>query len=164
MFVYHFHPSTGDYLGFSPADMSPLEEGVFLIPAHATAVVPPEFNAASQTCRFADNSWTVAAIPEPEPPAPPTDAEIKAARIDAIQRYLDSAGLTRGYDSILSLVSYADDPDPHFAAEGQAGKVFRSRVWRKGAEILARVEAGMRPIPTEEEMIAELPAIEWPAV
>lgn len=33
-------------------------------------------------------------------------------------------------------------------------------MWAKGYEIVARVQASTRPIPTEEELFAELPAIE----
>ncbi|MGA4187809.1 phage tail protein, partial [Ralstonia nicotianae] len=39
--VYHYDPTTGEYAGSSPADHSPLEPGVVLIPAHATDQAPP---------------------------------------------------------------------------------------------------------------------------
>lgn len=42
MKIYNYHPEYKIYLGYSYADESPLEPGVFLIPAHATELEPPE--------------------------------------------------------------------------------------------------------------------------
>jgi hypothetical protein len=41
MKIHHYHPEYKIYLGSSDADESPLEPGVFLIPAHATEIEPP---------------------------------------------------------------------------------------------------------------------------
>ncbi|BCM11208.1 phage tail protein [Ralstonia nicotianae] len=58
--VYHYHPTTGEYAGSSPADHSPLEPGVVLIPAHATDEAPPEAGPY-EVAVFCDGSWSVAA-------------------------------------------------------------------------------------------------------
>ncbi|QJT10220.1 hypothetical protein [Oceanidesulfovibrio marinus] len=42
MQIYHYDRDTGAYLGPSLADESPLEPGVFILPAHATKIEPPE--------------------------------------------------------------------------------------------------------------------------
>lgn len=38
-------------------------------------------------------------------------------------------------------------------------RAWRSAVWARGYEILAQVQAGERTIPTEAELIAELPEL-----
>ena len=38
-------------------------------------------------------------------------------------------------------------------------RAWRSAVWAKGYEILAQVQAGQRAIPTEAELLAELPQL-----
>ena len=41
MVIYHYHPSTGEHIGQGNADPDPLQPGKFLLPAFATADVPP---------------------------------------------------------------------------------------------------------------------------
>ena len=96
----------------------------------------------------------------------PTEAEknaaLKQAIIDATQARLDKAAKDHGYDSILSLCTYAASAVPRFATEGQYGVQLRDATWAKLVMIYADVEVGTRPIPTWEQVEAELPAIEWP--
>lgn len=80
----------------------------------------------------------------------------------AVQRHLDETARERGYDNILSLCTYATDPDPTFAAEGQAGVEWRGACWKAAQDVLNDVTAGTRGVPTEAELIAELPGFTWP--
>jgi hypothetical protein len=89
-------------------------------------------------------------------------ASTKSQLISAIQSMLDEKAKERGYDSILSLCTYATSPNKKFADEGQAGVSWRDEVWAKGFTILADVEGGERAIPTVDELLAELPAFVWP--
>ena len=92
----------------------------------------------------------------------PTPEEIKASLLQAVDNYLNSTVQAKGYDSILSACSYAfDETDEVFAEEGKKALAFRSGVYRTCYNILAEVEAGERDIPTEEELLAELPVLEW---
>ena len=79
-----------------------------------------------------------------------------------VQAYLDEAPRARGYDGILSACTYATSTKPRFAAEGQACVEWRDDVWTKCYEMLDQVTAGERPIPTDEELISELPVLIWP--
>jgi hypothetical protein len=58
MKIYHYHPEYKIYLGSSDADESPLEPGVFLIPAHATELEPPEYSEGKVPV-FNESSWTI---------------------------------------------------------------------------------------------------------
>jgi len=96
------------------------------------------------------------------PVVPPSEASIKSRLTSAIQSMLDETAKERGYDSILSLCTYATSTNAKFAAEGQAAVEWRDEVWAKGYAILADVESGARAIPTVDELLAELPNFVWP--
>jgi hypothetical protein len=55
------YDSAGFYIGESVADESPLEPGVFLVPANATTLVPPTVNEGFRPC-FYDGGWHAAAF------------------------------------------------------------------------------------------------------
>lgn len=92
-----------------------------------------------------------------------TNEEIQAFLTAVIQGMLDEEAKSHGYGSILSLVSYVGSSVQRFADEADAGKLWRDQVWDKANEILNDVNAGNRAIPTEEELLAELPDMVWPA-
>lgn len=72
MIAYNYHPQTGIYLGQSEADESPLEPGVFLLPAHSTFQTPPDDVDGKQIV-WSGDGWKLQEIPkEPElqPPDP----------------------------------------------------------------------------------------------
>jgi len=63
MNIYHYNPLTGKYAGKSIADESPLEEGVFLIPANATEVKVLDV-IDGKIIKFFDGGWVYEDIPE----------------------------------------------------------------------------------------------------
>lgn len=79
-----------------------------------------------------------------------------------VQKRLDEWARERGYESIQSLCTYATSTVPKFQAEGQRGVEVRDTCWQFGYSLLAQVEAGQTPIPTEDELLQMLPPMEWP--
>ena len=93
---------------------------------------------------------------------PPTAEQIIAAFTAAIQARLDAFAQTRLYDGILSVCTYATSSVPSFAAEAAYCVAQRDATWEAGYTILADVQGGRRSMPTVEQVMAELPALEWP--
>lgn len=87
--------------------------------------------------------------------------KVKAEMTAAVQAYMDAKAQERGYDSILSACSYVDTGITRFDDEGAACRAWRSAVWDKCYAVLGEVLAGMRAVPSTEELIAELPELEW---
>ncbi|KKI11982.1 hypothetical protein XA67_22050 [Comamonas thiooxydans] len=56
--VHNYDEHTGEYLGSSDAFESPLETGVYLIPAFATDIDLPEC-PPGKLLVFADGDWTL---------------------------------------------------------------------------------------------------------
>lgn len=58
MKIYNYHPEYKTYTGASIADESPLEPGVYHIPAHATDIEPP-ICEKNYVQIFEDGEWTI---------------------------------------------------------------------------------------------------------
>jgi len=95
-------------------------------------------------------------------PPPPTAEQIIARYTAGVQKHLDDFARTRNYDDILSACTYATSIAPKFKAEGQYCVEARDATWAKCYEVLAAVEAGSRPMPTVDELLAEMPVLTWP--
>lgn len=93
---------------------------------------------------------------------PPTNEQTMAKYTIFVQQRLDVFARTRSYDSILSAATYATSLVPKFNIEGQHAVEVRDATWAKCYDIFNAVEAELRPMPTLEELIAELPVLEWP--
>jgi hypothetical protein len=85
MQIYHYHPETGEYIGTGTADVSPLEPGVWLVPANATQVIPP-LPTAGKVRRWTGTVWALVDAPaQPlDPEYTPSFAELVAAKMDRI--------------------------------------------------------------------------------
>lgn len=167
MDIYHYHPTTGRYIAPGTADPDQLTEGEWLLPAFATLVEPPHA-VEGMFAAFIDGSWTLLPEPEPEePPEPepetPEQTKVRMARV--LQALLDSTAKAQDFDNIFTAVTYADEPVvARFQLAGAALRAWRSLVWAKGYEVMDAVLAGERPIPTEAELLAEMPAFVPPVL
>lgn len=96
-------------------------------------------------------------------PPQPTQQEIADQFVAAIQERLDNFARTRNYDGILSACTYATSTVAKFKSEGQACVNLRDATWAAAYELLGKVQAGQRQMPSSlADIEADLPALEWP--
>lgn len=94
-------------------------------------------------------------------PVEPSLDEIKAEFELATQNFMDGKAKAAGYDSLLTAISYAEEPAvPKFQAEGKAFRAWRSVVWAHANEQLAMVLSGATAQPTIEAFLQGLPPLE----
>lgn len=120
-----------------------------------------------QTLSETDGDWKQDAgtgVISKQPFPSPTPEQVQAAKVTLVQQHMDDAARALRYDDVKTACTYADEPAvPKFQAEGQAFRAWRSLVWAACYAILADVQAGVREIPSDAELIAELPVLELPA-
>ncbi|KRB73437.1 hypothetical protein [Noviherbaspirillum sp. Root189] len=118
-------------------DMTQEEEAAFLAERAASAPTPDQ--VAAEQVKYYDN---------------------------VVQTHLDTVARSFGYGDpnrpdvspILHAISYAEEPAvERFMNEGRALRAWRSLVWVTAAGILNAVKAGTRTIPSDVELLAELP-------
>ena len=143
--VIHADPAIYEGLeGYTPT--TPAHDGQVFV---AGAWREPEQAAEELTEEQAQEAAQVAAlyrtieVPEAQPPAPLTPAQLAALYTQAVQAMLDDKARAFGYDDIKSAVTYAEEPAvPKFQAEGRAFRAWRSVVWAACYEFQAAVLAG----------------------
>lgn len=89
-----------------------------------------------------------------------TQEQIIARLEGAIDRYLDAQAQSFRYESIRTMVTYENDHNPKFNAEGVGAKVFRSAVYTLGGSLIDEVQSGLREVPTEAELLALMPKLD----
>ncbi len=116
------------------------------------AFVNPETSAEYLAWLAAGNT------PDPYIAPPPTLEGLAAA----VQAHLDTTARARGYNDALSCVSYLASTVDAFRADAIVMRDWRDAVWLFCENVLEETKAGQRPVPTEQELLAMLPAITWP--
>lgn len=97
---------------------------------------------------------------------PLTTEEIKKNYENLVDRHIDSVAKEKGYARIgvspsVSCLGYASFSNPWQAEAITFGEWIAS-LWPALWQIQADVESGARTLPTEAELIAELPTMVWP--
>lgn len=129
------------------------ENGEVVTPAE---VIPAEYRTVVEDVTV--RRFQIVAIPEPTQEE--KEAQLQKHYTNLIQRILDAEAQKLGYDNCNSVCTYVETGVQKFDDEGIAFRKWRSAVWAKGYEILADVQSGKIEIPTEEELIKLLPALE----
>lgn len=97
-----------------------------------------------------------------KPELPLTKEQLIAKFTAEIQARLDNFARTRNYDNCQSCVTYAGSVVAKFATEAAYMISRRDAYWQAAYQILADVDAGIRAIPTKEDLFSELGPLEWP--
>ena len=103
MKVYNYNDN-GEFIGVDEADVSPLEEDVFLIPANATTIEPPT-QIEGKKLVFASGIWNlvdITILSEEIPPQPSQSDLIKAelASLDIVlSRSVEDTWTALGLDT-----------------------------------------------------------------
>jgi hypothetical protein len=92
-----------------------------------------------------------------------TPAGMLAITTDAITAHFDQVAKQREYDSLLTIDTYKGSNVPKWAAEHAAFFAWRDQCWLIAYQIQADVAAGLRPVPTPDQVISELPVLVWPS-
>ena len=95
----------------------------------------------------------------PEPMDQETPEQIIQRLESVLDQHLDAVANSYRYESIRTMVTYATSTHPTFGAEGRAAVKWRDAVYAYGIKVSEDVQAGLRPIPTEEELLAGVPLI-----
>ena len=130
-----------------------------VLPDRATDVEPPS-EPLPEGHRWNFTGYVWVAQRYAAAPALQGDELIESVKAE-VQARLDAFAQERGYDNILSAVSYVGDPVAKFAAKGARARELRGACWATCYNILTAVQGGDRAMPTVNEVLAELPALTW---
>ena len=151
MQIYHYHQSTGEYLGVGMADPSPLEPGEFLIPAHATTVAAPS-PIDGKNRVWDGSSWGYQDVPMDEPTLDPeyepSLEEVKLAKQaeirDLADGFLQTLAAEYGAMEKLTWDQQATEADALTADPSAAAPLVRSIAAARGMsvfELATRIQA-----------------------
>lgn len=91
----------------------------------------------------------------------PTPEDVEATLTAVLNRHLDAVAGQRRYDSRFTCSLRAGFPGP-FQEEGQVFAAWMDACNMAAYQLMAEVKTGSRKVPTEAELIAAMPVIEWP--
>ena len=90
--------------------------------------------------------------------------EVKLKRIEAaIDAHIQAVMKARTYDSITSCITYLGSSNSRWNSDAQDALAWRTAVWEKAYDLLNRWQMGEISELTPEEVVEQLPEIEWTA-
>lgn len=115
------------YIGTDRAFESPLEKGVFHIPANCTEIEPPEGKEGFKI-KWNGEAWEYEEIPKELEPEQPTLDELKTQKLELVDAWTERK-ITGGFTSECSgeLVRYDSDRDTQLTMQGIALNVNTDR-------------------------------------
>ncbi len=143
--------------------------GVFPVSKDASAFDPDtQVRVWDSAPSLVNGSWvlgcTISALPQEEidrKAQEKADAMMQPYK-DAVQRLLDRTAIEKGYDSIISMCTYANSTNATWSAEGQAAVNWRDACWNEGLVQLGNYTV-TGVAPEMDDYIASMPAPNWPA-
>lgn len=81
---------------------------------------------------------------------------------NAIQSLVDRTARERLFRDGVTLASYAASTNTQWASEAAAFIAWRDEVWAYAYSELEKVTAGERSPPSVDQVLSELPSIQWP--
>lgn len=132
-------------------------------PAHDpnTQAAEPNGCAYNEATGRWETQWSIRALTAAE--MQKRLADLQKSIVAQTQKRLDDFAKTRNYDGILSACTYATSSVFRFQMEGQHCVNSRDSTWSALYTVLAEVQSGARPMPSDYADIEPLlPVLEWP--
>lgn len=96
------------------------------------------------------------------PPITPSIEELINKYKIIIEQEINNVAISKQYDSGVSCASYALSSNPKWKAEAQCFIDWRDLVWNYLYVLIATIEENQQPIPCIQQIINNLPIIQWP--
>lgn len=130
--------------------------------------IQPNYNPATQrlvqelqfTGMLVNQVWTVVALTPDERMAYLLQQKTRLEGV--VKNYLDDQVKGRDYkEGLDKCTTWINSTDPAWASDARDAVAFRDRCWKILYAIQDEVVAGLRPLPTDAELLAALPTL-WP--
>lgn len=156
MKIYNYSPDTGAFIGESEADESPLEPGVVIIPAYATAIEPPATHAGKYPA-FDGVTWHILDEAGPLPEVIEETPQQTIARYEAaLDDWLDAKARMFRYDNRFTFALRASYPNA-WRDEATAFGIWMDECNAQAYALLEAVQAGAAQMPGIDAFIDSLP-------
>ena len=96
----------------------------------------------------------------PAPPEPTTEEKLKALE-RGVENYIDHVVRLRGYNNIYTCISHMNSKIAQKAEDAEVASDWRDQVWITCNQLVAEYMGGQIGELTLEQVIAELPVIQW---